>query len=99
MNQELPPGLEDDEIGDLAQLVADRLAKGDPAETVASTLVENGWQPDQAMGFVGSIEQQLRQPQTSGGERSEVQGWMLWIGAIIGINFLSWLFNWGFWIY
>lgn len=26
-------------------------------------------------------------------------GWLIWIGLILLINFLSWAFNWGFWIY
>jgi hypothetical protein len=26
-------------------------------------------------------------------------GWLLWIGVLILINFLSWLFDWSFWVY
>ena len=26
-------------------------------------------------------------------------GWLIWIGALLLINFLSWAFNWGFWLY
>jgi hypothetical protein len=26
-------------------------------------------------------------------------GWLVWIGLLILINFLSWAFNWSFWIY
>jgi hypothetical protein len=26
-------------------------------------------------------------------------GWLVWIGLLILINFLSWLFDWSFWVY
>lgn len=26
-------------------------------------------------------------------------GWLVWIGGLLLINFLSWAFNWSFWIY
>jgi hypothetical protein len=26
-------------------------------------------------------------------------GWLVWIGALLLINFLSWAFDWSFWIY
>jgi len=26
-------------------------------------------------------------------------GWLIWIGALILINVLSWAFDWSFWIY
>jgi len=26
-------------------------------------------------------------------------GWLIWIGALLVINLLSYLFNWGFWLY
>ncbi len=25
--------------------------------------------------------------------------WVVWIGVLILINFLSWMFDWSFWIY
>ena len=98
MNQELPLGQEADEIQGLSQVVAESLANGEDPKSVAQKLVDSGWEPEQAEGFVGSIEQQMLAPQSSGAG-SEAKGWMIWAGGIIGINFLSWLFNWGFWIY
>ena len=98
MNQELPPGLADDEIEEFSQLVATSLAKGDDPAQVAQTLIDSGWEPDQANAFVGAIQQQLLQAQGSSGG-SESMGWLVWIGALVGINFLSWLFDWGFWLY
>ena len=98
MNQELPPGLADDEIEELTQVVANSLAKGEDPQAVAQQLIDSGWEPDQANAFVGSIHQHLLAAQTGSG-KSESMGWLIWIGAILGINFLSWIFNWGFWIY
>ena len=30
---------------------------------------------------------------------SDGGGWLAWIGVLILINFLSWMFDWSFWIY
>ena len=40
---------------------------------------------------------QERQPARSQGNGAP--GWLIWIGILVGINVLSYLFNWGFWIY
>lgn len=34
----------------------------------------------------------------SGGS-SRGMGWLIWIGIIIGVNVLSYVFHWGFWLY
>ena len=98
MNQEPPPGQAADEIQALTQVVANSLAKGDDPQKVSQQLIDSGWEPDQANNFVGSIQQHLFDQQKTGGG-SESKGWLVWICAILGINFLSWVFNWGFWIY
>ena len=98
MNQELPPGQEADEIEDLTQIVADSLAKGEPPETIAMTLVDSGWEAEEGLAYVDSIQHQMSQPRQTAGS-SELQGWLIWGGGILLVNFLSWLLNWGFWIY
>lgn len=102
MDQELPPGQEADEIQDLTEAVATSLAEGENPQVVAQQLIDSGWEPDQANGLVESIQYQLQEMESvdrnAGGE-SEVKGWLIWGGGILGINLLSWLFNWGFWIY
>jgi len=98
VNQDLPPGLADDEVQELAQIVAESLGKGEDPQVVAQQLIDSGWEPDQANAFVGSIHSHLLQPEDSGG-KSESMGWVIWVGAIAGINLLSWLLGWGFWIY
>jgi hypothetical protein len=101
MNRELPLGQETDEIQGLTQVVAESLARGDDPSAIAQKLIDSGWEPDQAHAFVGSIHQQMYEnaPSAAGGQEGESGGWLLWIGGILGINFLSWLFDWGFWIY
>lgn len=102
MNQELPPGQDADEIQGLTQVVAESLSNGEDPEKVAQQLIDSGWEADDANGFVASIQLHMLEAENAhantGGD-SEVQGWLLWAGGIIGINFLSWMFNWGFWIY
>ena len=98
VNQDLPPGLADDEIEGLTQLVAESLAKGEDPQAVAQQLIDSGWEPDQANGFVSMIHEQMLRRHDTGGQ-SQAMGWMVWLGVILGINFLSWIFNWGFWIY
>jgi hypothetical protein len=101
MNQELPPGQSDDEIQDLAVLLAENLAKGEDPKVLTQQLVDSGWTEDDASSFVMSIQHQMMQAQSpsGGGGGGEATGWLIWIGAICGINLLSYLFGWGFWIY
>ena len=97
MNQELPPGQDQQEIEGLAMLVAENLNKGENPDGIEKQLVENGWEEQDAHQFVKSIQHQLaqaRQQQRSGGG-----GWLVWIGVILGINLLSYLFNWGFFLW
>ena len=28
-----------------------------------------------------------------------VWSWVIWIGLILFVNFLSWIFDWSFWVY
>ena len=94
-----PPGQDDDEIQALAELVAKNLGEGESAEEIAQQLVDNGWELDDALGFVGSIRRQLDTAQQNTSAGGEGLGWLVWVGGILLINLLSYLFNWGFWIY
>ncbi len=93
-----PPGQDDEEIEALAMLVAQNLNDGEDPQQIAQQLVDNGWEPSDANGFVGSIQAQLagRTASQGGGEG---MGWLIWIGALLVINLLSYVFNWGFWLY
>ncbi len=94
--------LEDDEMQELAQLVAEALARGDSRESVIEDLAKNGLSESDAEEFVSLIEYQLYQVDAGtahGGGGEGGMGWLIWIGAIVGINVLSHIFNWGFIIY
>jgi len=98
MSQVPPPGQEDDEIEGLAILVAENLQEGEDPQVIAQQLVDNGWKEEDAIGFVASIRRQLENqnaPQADG----DGMGWLMWIGGVLFINLLSYLFEWGFWIY
>ena len=86
MNQELPPGQSDDEIQDLAVLLAENLAKGEAPKVLTQQLVDSGWTEEDANAFVMSIQYQITQPQTgSGGGGGEAAGWLVWIGVILSL--------------
>lgn len=95
--------LEDDEMQELAQLVAEALARGDSRESVIADLSENGMSEDDSEEFVSLIESQLYQidtgPAQHAGGSDGGMGWLMWISVIVGINVLSQIFNWGFVIY
>lgn len=94
--------LDQQELNQLAHLVADSLTKGQKPTEVAQQLVNSGWEQADADGFVASIAAQLASAQRSATQSSGGgggMGWLLWIGGILLINFLSWVFGWGFFIY
>ncbi len=98
------PSAEDQaEMQELAILVAKALAKGESTDSVIADLTNNGFEPEEAAEFVYSVEYQLMEAQerhnSGGGGGGEGSGWLLWIGGILLINFLSYIFGWGFWIY
>jgi len=33
------------------------------------------------------------------GSGSSIPGWLIWVLILGGVNLLSWLFEWPFWIY
>ena len=93
--------LETEEMQELAPLVYEALARGDSRESVIADLTQNGMSDDDAEEFVSLIELQMYQVETGpahhgGGGGGEGMGWLVWIGAIVGINILSHIFGWGF---
>jgi hypothetical protein len=100
VNQVPPPGQSDDEIQDLAMLVAENLNNGESPDVIVEQLVGNGWEEDDAIGFVASIQHRINPPaEYAGKPEGEGMGWLLWIGGVLLINFLSYVFGWGFYIY
>ena len=95
--------LSEQELNDLAQLVANSLGSGKTQVEVAQQLIDSGWEEKAAQEFVGQISLALLETQERphAGSRGGGGGmsWLIWIGLLIGINVLSYLFNWPFWIY
>lgn len=92
-----------EETQQLAILVAEALTNGETHEKIVGDLTNNGFSEEDAIGFVAQIDYELNQirveneyqPQQGG----EGTGWLIWIGVILGVNLLSWLMGWGFFIY
>jgi hypothetical protein len=89
--QELPPGQEADEIEGLTMLVAENLQDGESPEKIVQQLVSNGWEEDDAIGFVDEIQYQIQPLEKSGGGGG--MSWLIWIGIILLFKFLSYLFD------
>ena len=91
-----------EELNQLAGLVAKSLAEGKSQEDVAQQLVDHGWNKEEADQFVGSVALSLVQAQNEAshaGDDGGGMGWVIWIAALLLINLLSYLFDWPFFIY
>ncbi|MEM7314444.1 MAG: hypothetical protein AAF497_14950 [Planctomycetota bacterium] len=93
-----PEQMSENEIQELAELVASNLNEGGDPEEITQQLVNSGWERDKAAGFVGHIQNQLAaaHSQSGGGGGGS---WLIWIGLLIFINVLSQIFGWGFIVY
>lgn len=101
-DEELSPE-DQQELRELAGVVAESLNKGEKPADISKQLVNSGWEQEDADGFVSSVAQHLATAQRaaahSNGGGGGGMGWLIWIGALLFINLLSYLFNWPFWIY
>ncbi len=90
-----------EELNQVAQLVAKSLSEGKSQADIASQLVANGWDQETAETFVSNIAISLANAQSHAAQSSGGggMGWLVWIGLLLFINLLSYLFNWPFWIY
>ncbi len=91
-------------LNQLVNAVAKALAGGQSKGSIVKQLVEDGWEQSAAEDFVGNVEREVRAAQARGGGegRSFLGGagsWLIWIGLLLFVNFLSWVFDWSFWIY
>ena len=88
-----------EELDQLANMVVESLAKGEKPADISKQLVAGGWEQEAADDFVRSIQMHLASAAAQEDEGGGAMGWLVWIGAILFINFLSWVFGWPFWIY
>jgi hypothetical protein len=99
---------------DLAALVAQVQAAADSGELpsrIRMRLVVEGVEPETADAIVARVyhaqplseryreasrDRVARIHREEGGSGAS---WMFWVGGLVVLNVLSWLFHWGFWIY
>lgn len=75
-----------------AQLMQNGLSSAE----VESKLVEQGLDKESAGAVVKNLNDYLAGKNDGDGG---AMGWLVWIGILIGINLLSYIFDWPFWIY
>ncbi|MGB1930544.1 MAG: hypothetical protein ACPIA2_06035 [Mariniblastus sp.] len=81
----LPPGQDEDEIGELAEMISENLDEGvDPGQIIGQ-LVDSGWEEGDAVAFVTSIgmktENSVEMVAHSGEKNG--YGWLIWIGFLL----------------
>ena len=101
----MTPEHDDAAIQQAAKKTAEGLLSGRPRTSVANDLAADGWSEDDANELVLGVEEAiLEDADESDADESDdngggIGGWVTWIGVLVVINFLSWTFDWPFWIY
>lgn len=71
--------------------------------SIRNSLMEKGLSKDDALIILDNVNEGFfGQVQEGGGVESgggEFPRWLIYVLALVGINVLSFLFDWGFWIY
>ena len=78
--------------------MSEQLSDGRSQKQVAKQLVDSGWDQDNADEFVAAVNTQMSEAGAKSGGGGG-KSWLIWIGALLLINLLSYLFDWPFWIY
>ena len=86
-------------IQNLVHAITEELHNGRKNGEVTQDLVDNGWDQAEASDFVNHRESNLSQLQAEHSEHNSAMGWVTWVGVLLVINLLSYLFNWPFWVY
>ena len=96
----MTPEHDDATIQQAAKKAAEGLLSGRPRTSVANDLAADGWSEGDANELVLGVEEAiLEDADESDDNGSGIGGWVTWIGVLVVINFLSWTFDWPFWIY
>ena len=88
--------LQEEEMQELAVLVAEALQGGESREQVVADLAKNGLGDLEAEEFVTSVEYQLYQvhtPVSKVDDGNSGMGWLVWVAVGVGVKVLSWLFE------
>ena len=88
----------------LVQRIATELTNGRDEEQLVRALRRRGWEAAEARRLVRDVERALQAPDASDvaeAPRSgrSATGLIVWIGMLLGINVLSLIFDWPFWVY
>ena len=86
-------------IQNLVHAIAEDLGNGRKKSEVVQDLIDNGWDQAEAADFVNRIESNQTQSQADHKDHGSGMGWLVWIGILLFVNLLSYLFDWSFWIY
>jgi hypothetical protein len=71
--------------------------QGKSSTQIKDALVSEGLDNESAKIVVNNMNQAITEQKRN--ESSGVGGWVIWIGLLLLINLLSWIFDWPFWIY
>ncbi|MCB0510082.1 MAG: hypothetical protein H6579_04795 [Chitinophagales bacterium] len=83
----------------LSEFALEQRQEGKSDEEIQALLAEKHVDAETisiVMRTVNFVEQQQVAAEDEG---SGIKGWIVWIALLVGINVLSAIFDWGFWVY
>lgn len=78
--------------------VGEEIQKGTPPQSIKDKLIGEGVDRQTADTIVDDFVQYAKEAEAEQSE-SGGMGWLMWIGIILVINLLSYIFDWPFWLY
>ncbi len=92
-----------DELAELIAGVQESADNGESAARVRMRLVQRGMDANAADAIIHRVysntDAPLSERHRQAASAAVDNRWMFWIGGLVLINLLSWLFDWPFWIY
>lgn len=86
-------------IKKLSEFALEQRQEGKSDEEIQALLAEKHVDADTISLVMRTVNFAEHQHQEAEEEGSGVKGWIVWIALIIGVNVLSAIFDWGFWVY
>lgn len=77
--------------------VVEQKKAGKSDTAIQNELVDKGIEEETAKVFIDNANKLIAEH--GGDESSGISGWLIWILILGGINLLSYIFDWPFWIY
>ena len=82
----------------LGEAIAKDLAAGRQPKVIADDLASKGMSSEDALDIVMQVKTQM-EASVADDDGGGGFGWLIWIALLGGVNLLSWMFDWPFWIY